>query len=314
MLTELIRELSDGKKLILLHTNADPDAVGAGYALSRCFPECVLGAHKSLNRPSKLIVNALSIEVLIDPDPRPFDKVIIVDTSTESMLGELVQHIDAPIIIDHHAKTSWPNAKLYYCDETRSSCCEMVYEILEHADREVDRTTALALLCGILSDSGGFKRATTSTFRVFIELMETAEASMAEILALTWRRPDASAKIAMFKGAHRAKYKVVGENILAYSKIGAFEGELSAALLRLGADVAVVASQKKDAFVLIAKAKSHIPLHLGNLMNELGNELNTCSGGGHKGAAGLNGVGDANELLTRCVARLEGALKEIESD
>jgi nanoRNase/pAp phosphatase (c-di-AMP/oligoRNAs hydrolase) len=45
-------------------------------------------------------------------------------------------------------------------------------------------------------------------------------------------------------------------------------------------------------------------------MDEIGREAGS-GGGGHKGAAGLNGIGDAEAMMNLCVQKLKEKLRNI---
>ena len=310
MLDKIIHELKNGKKLVLVHSNADSDAVGSAYALAQTFPNVTIGVHEGVNKSSKKLINKTGAEVVVNPNPDDYEKIFVVDTSTPSLLGNLAKDIRKPIIIiDHHAKTSWENAKLYYHDE-KPSCAEIIYEILKKANFKINKSIGLALLSGIITDTGRFRRANIGTLKIFTSIMEETKITMDEILSMVEEKPDKSEKIALLKAGQRLKYETVNEYVLAYSMIGAFEGSASSALLSLGADVAVVGRQKNSEFVVIAKSKNNVPVHLGRMMDEIGRETNT-GGGGHKGAVGLNGVGDAEAMVNICVQKLKEKLRNI---
>lgn len=309
MLDKIIHELKNGKKLILIHSNADPDATCSAYALAQAFPNITIGVYESISKSSKKLINKIGAEVVVNPNPNDFEKIFVVDTSTPSLLGTLANNIKKPIIIDHHAKTSWENAELYYHDE-KPSCAEIIYEILKKANFKMSRNVGLALLSGIITDTGRFRRADVETLKIFTSIMEETKITMDEVLSLVEEKPDKSEKIALLKAGQRLKYETVNDFVLAYSMIGAFEGSASSALLSLGADIAIVGRQKGNEFVVIARSKNNAPLHLGKVMDEIGMETNT-GGGGHKGAAGLNGIGDAEAMVNICVQKLKEKLRNI---
>ena len=310
MLDKIIHELKNGKKLVLVHSNADSDAVGSAYALAQTFPNVTIGVHEGVNKSSKKLINKTGAEVVVNPNPDDYEKIFVVDTSTPSLLGNLAKDIRKPIIIiDHHAKTSWENAKLYYHDE-KPSCAEIIYEILKKANFKMNKNVGMALLSGIITDTGRFRRADVETLKIFTSIMEETKITMDEVLSLVEEKLEKSEKIALLKAGQRLKYETVNDFVLAYSMIGAFEGSASRALTSLGADVAVVGRQKNNEFVVIARSKNNIPVHLGRMMDEIGRETNT-GGGGHKGAAGLNGVGDAEAMVNICVQKLKEKLRNI---
>ena len=70
-------------------------------------------------------------------------------------------------------------------------------------------------------------------------------------------------------------------------------------MLNIGADIAIVGSQKDDDFRVTGRAtKSAINagIHLGDMMNSMSVEIGG-EGGGHDGAAGFSGQGDVEAML-----------------
>jgi hypothetical protein len=83
-------------------------------------------------------------------------------------------------------------------------------------------------------------------------------------------------------------------------------------MLVAGADVVFVAAGKKDELRISSRAKPHIlamGIHLGKFMERIGEETGN-QGGGHDGAAGLNGKGNAGKALQLCMDRMGRLLAE----
>ncbi|MEW6070597.1 MAG: DHH family phosphoesterase [Candidatus Thermoplasmatota archaeon] len=285
-------------KIVLLHVNADIDALASAYALSKNFPSLVIGASESISKAAKKLATELKLKIIIDPELEKYKYSFVIDTATPAMLGKL--KVKSPIVIDHHLRTKWRGAKLYYCDETKTSTSEIVWQILKLKKAKLDKCTALALLSGIIADTGRFKRGSAETFKNVAELLKIAKLKLEDIVTLTEEEPDFSMKIALLKGAQRVKYKTINNKIIAWTTIGAFESTVAKALLYLGADVAIVGRQKKEDFNIIVKAKENFSIHLGKLVREIGEKLN-AQGSGHKGAAGIIGKGDVEKALDMCI-------------
>jgi len=315
MLREILRELEKGKKCVLLHVNADPDALGSAIALSLAFANVSIGAVGGLSKNGKFLQKNLGVEVIEKPDISEYDKILVVDTPSPNRLGEFRDKLENPIIIDHHSKTFDWKTNIYYVDENKSSCGEIIYQILKLGEKKINHEIGLALLAGILTDTGKFSYANAETLKTFGEIMEVSGNDMTDVLSLfeEEHETDYSRRISRLKGGQRLKYENQSGFIVAVSQIGSFESDVCGALLSLGADVAFVGSQRDDEFRISAKAAQAIlkkNLHLGNLMDEIGKE-NDCQGGGHDGAAGLSGLGDVEAMLNICLKRTKKALKLI---
>jgi phosphoesterase RecJ-like protein len=316
VLTGIAAELSkEGGTLILLHGNADPDALASGFAVQQSFPEVTIGTSGGMDRLSKLLAAELGIKTVEDVTDVHSARLLILDTSgPEQLKGEY--DLSNAIIVDHHVRNDrWASAKEYYCDDTKSSCSEIVYELLKSAHKSVSREVALALLYGMLTDTGYFKFAKPGALVAFSELMTTHNIQMDEAMGLIGVDVDISERISQLKGAQRLKYWKVGDHVVAMSQGSAFEASVCKALINLGADIAFVGSQRGPEFRISSRATPDLVrsgLHLGKLLGNVGAET-TNGGGGHPGAAGITGVGDVEAILNISAENAMKFLRQLNS-
>lgn len=311
MLSTIVQKLMSGKKVVLLHGNGDPDALGSAYALYRAFPDITVAALGGLDRLAKVMSANLEFEVQGSVDLGLYDTVVVVDSSSMEQVCIDLTGRDI-VAIDHHAPCGDWDGALFYCDETRRSCAEMVFDILRAAGTVIDRRIALALAVGMLTDSGHFRFADAAMMRAFSEVMEASGINMDEVMDLTDLEPDVSERISQLKGAQRMRFDRLGDSIVAISLGSAHESSVCKALLNIGADVAFVGSQRDERFRVSARARQDIVrkgMHLGKLLDEVGGETSS-NGGGHAGAAGLTGVGDVEAVLNMCMARSMAFFRE----
>lgn len=315
MLKEIAAELgSGGGTTVVLHGNADPDAVSSAFAISRAFEHVVISAPGGLDRASKVLARQLDIVITTESVPDS-GRMLVLDTSGPDQIPVELDYSDA-IVVDHHAKNSkWDDCRLYYCDDSKASCAEIVYELLKVAGVVPDREAALALMAGILTDTGHFKFARPGTMVTFAELMQLHGTDMDEAMGLVSMETDPSEKISQLRGAQRLKYWKVGRRIVAISQGSAFEASVCKALVHLGADIAFVGSQRGETFRISSRATSEMVragVHLGKLLNGVGSETSN-GGGGHPGAAGISGVGDVEAMLNISADNAVKRLRELES-
>jgi phosphoesterase RecJ-like protein len=316
VLSKIAAELeSASETTVLLHGNADPDALASAFAVSRTFEGVRVVAPGGLDRVSKVLARQLGMEVLADIEKQRDELILVLDTSGPDQIPLDIDYSDA-IVIDHHAlNKAWEIARIYYCDDSKASCAEIVYELLKAADKEPDKETALALMTGILTDTGNFKYARPGSMIAFAELMELHGIGMDEAIGLVSLDVELSEKISQLRGAQRLKYWKVGERVVAISQGSAFEASVCKSLLHLGADIAFVGSQRGDGFRISARATSEMVragVHLGKLLNGIGTETSN-GGGGHPGAAGISGVGDVEAMLNISAENAMKLLKKLES-
>jgi len=311
MLGTIALRLQSGTKLVLLHGNADPDALGCAFAICRSFPNVKVVAPGGLDRLSKVIGAKLNFEVGEIASLEGYDVKVVVDTSSPDQIGPFSGGLDGCIVIDHHARTDRWQGCTYYCDDTRRSCAEIVYELLKEAGIKIGKEVGLALMIGMLTDSGHLNYATPALLRSFAEIMEETRLSMDEVMDLIEIEQDVSERISQLKGAQRLKFERTDGFIVALSHGSAFESSVCKSLIGLGADVAFVGAQRDESVRISARARPEIVrmgLHLGKLLGEVGTETSN-DGGGHGGAAGLVGVGDVEAILNICSQRAIDCIK-----
>lgn len=312
MLSSIASELERGGVVALLHGNADPDALASAFAVQSCFPGVTIWTPGGTDRMGKEMTRSLGITVVESPE-RPPGILLVLDTSGPEQLPAGIDFSDA-IVIDHHARTNrWSSVRTYYCDDSKSSCAEIVLEMLKVAKKTLPKEAALALMAGIITDTGMFKFGRPSALRAFADLMEENDVQMDEATALVHMDTDISERISQLRGAQRLKYWKVGEFIVAASQGSAYEASVCKALINLGADIVFVGSQRGEDFRVSARATQEtvrMGVHLGKLLGGVGSETSN-GGGGHPGAAGITGVGDVEAILNISVDSTIRLLKRL---
>lgn len=312
MLLDIVQALrAPGRKVVLLHGNADPDALGSAFAIQQAFGDVVIAAPGGMDRVSKVVAAKLSIDVIEKVDLTEYDLVAAVDSSSAEQLG--VDGSAVTVVIDHHAPTGQWTGPLHHIDESRRSCAEIVFELLQTAGHVPDRNTALALAAGMLTDSGHFRFANPELLDGMAAVLRAGGIGMDEVMDLTEMESDVSERISQLKGAQRLRFERVGDRIAAASQGSAHESSVCRAIILAGADVAFVGSQRDERFRISARAKQDLVrkgLHLGRLLDGVGGETDN-SGGGHAGAAGLTGTGDVEAVLNMCMSKALDFLREV---
>ncbi|HSV42279.1 MAG TPA: DHH family phosphoesterase, partial [Methanomassiliicoccales archaeon] len=161
----VLDRLRSGRKLVLIHGNADPDAFGSALAIKECFEPVDICAPEGLDRVSKLLARKFEYEPLVTADPTGYDTVIVVDTSSPEQLGGMNLRTSDWIIIDHHTRTDKWCDSTYICDDSRRSCTELIFDLIQESGAPMSKKAGLALLSGMLTDSGHFHYATPLLMR-----------------------------------------------------------------------------------------------------------------------------------------------------
>jgi phosphoesterase RecJ-like protein len=324
--TEIINllETLEARYIVLLcHHNADPDAVCSAYAFAgllkktRPETEVEIGAAQGISRLSKHLLQYLPIEIKPQPSIEKADAIVLLDTNTIQQLDNLAEKVrnsKVPIVvIDHHA--SHPEtehlAKICITNEESSSTCEIVYNFYRQMNVKPDETEAKALFLGISFDTRHFVLASSTTLKNIAELID-AGVNAQETLAMLSLPMDFSERVARLKASRRTRLFKVGQWIIALSHVSAYEASAARALVELGAHVAVVAGVKNDKIEISLRSSleffKHTKIHLGrDIAKPLGEYLHGM-GGGHATAAGVNGEGDIEIGLKRCISLLKESL------
>ncbi|PMB74246.1 hypothetical protein C0199_00565 [Candidatus Bathyarchaeota archaeon] len=325
---EIIRIMDelDAKLIVLLcHHNADPDAICSAYALSSLIKKykpqakVEIGVAQGISRLSKHILKYLPITLEAQPHIENANLIIFLDTNTIQQLNNLAEKVKAAkapiIVVDHHAAHPETEkiAKLCITDENASSTCEIIYNFYKQANMKIEGNEAKALFLGIAFDTRHFVLAGSSTLKTIAELIDTG-LNAQEVLAMLSLPMDFSERVARLKACRRAKLFKIREWIIALSHVSAYQASAARAIIDLGAHVAVVAGQKNESLEISLRCTREFHektgIHLGkDVAKPLGEYLKGM-GGGHATAAGVNGVGEIEVGLKRCLRFLREKLTQ----
>jgi nanoRNase/pAp phosphatase (c-di-AMP/oligoRNAs hydrolase) len=322
-ITDLLKKIDAKFVLLLCHHNADPDAVCSAYAFAGLLKnvnpniEIEIGASQGISRLTKHLLQYLPIEVKTTPNVDRADAIVLLDTNTVQQLenlAEKVKNSKAPVIvIDHHA--SHPDtehlAKISVTNEESSSTCEIVYDFYKQMNLKPGENEAKALFLGISFDTRHFVLANSTTLKNIAELID-AGVNAQETLAMLSLPMEFSERVARLKASRRTRLFKVGDWIIALTHVSAYEASAARALVELGAHVAAVAGSKNQRIEISLRSSldfnKKTGVHLGrDVAKPLGEYLHGM-GGGHATAAGVNGEGDVELGLKRCIALLKEKL------
>lgn len=297
------RLLDYGNILFLCHRNADPDAIASAYTLAQAIGG-VVGVVEGANRVADMLISALDIEVVENPDPAAYDFTVVVDTSTRAQLGDV--KLLKYAVVDHHSTCSLKDGAEFYIHKNASSTAEIVFDILKCMEAPIMRKSAISLMAGIITDSGNFKYATPHSFRKIAEIIESSGVEYGEVVDILAATPqDISMRIAILKAANRTEIQRIGDWIIATSTVSAFGGAAAGILTHIGADVAYVGAVNKEEGIKISgrarRSAIDAGVNMGQIMEQV-SKLYSGTGGGHDGAAGMDvATGDVQAILKSCV-------------
>ncbi|MHC1596842.1 MAG: DHH family phosphoesterase [Methermicoccaceae archaeon] len=311
-----LKELLEAESsvLYLCHKNADADAVGAAFVLSQLFGGDV-GLTEGLNRVAKVMCEHLGMSPIEHPSPHGYELVVVLDTSN------IVQLNNFPLkrycVIDHHVTHELEEDAELFINEPETSTSEIVLNMMRCWGMPLTRDMSIALLAGIITDTGHLRHAKDTTFLHIFQILSEGLVRYGKVLDIISTTPqDPSMRQAVLKAAQRMKLHKAGRFIVASSNVGSFTDAASAGLVSLGADVAFVATPLRNGVRISARAKRETVssgLNLGELFSTMAQDLGG-GGGGHPAAAGIEVGGDAKELLAQCVSRTVEVLQEAQRE
>ncbi len=301
---------------ILLHHNADPDAVGSGVALARALEQRGVKTRvivpDTVSLQARKALNKYPYEIEKWDGKRVRGLVFILDTPSSEQLGGIEISKRATIVlIDHHSRSDLAEiARHAIIDEEATSTASMVYEILEREGFEITREIAFFLVLGIIGDTGYFRLITQRDARILSHLLGMVDAQ--EVMKSMAKEQSFSDRVALAKACARMEAYRIGERIVVFSQVGSSESEVALFFVRSFAHVAIVFNAKKGGVRVSARALRGLKgkIDLASLLSKIEDVIDGHAGG-HDLAAGANGnnpesVEEAKRILLRELEDLFG--------
>ena len=297
---------------VLAGQNGDMDTVGSAIALASIHPS-LLACGLHIGRVAKRMVTELNapfrkIAATGTVFPDQLGGIVIVDAAAPDQVG-----IDLPnvpkLILDHHATNGWElnegDCMLKW--DVRATTEMVATYMFEHANEAMTDSVRKMLLAGMITDTGRFKHADTSSFEITTQLLNDADIDYAEFCEHIEREETSpSERGSLLRGLSRTKHHDAGDWSLVTTYAGTLEGRLASLLLGTGCDVSLVSRHREGQTRLTARATRKATLrgvHLGSIMQAIA-EQHGGDGGGHDGAAGWTGTVDRVRAESAFIAQL----------
>jgi len=291
-IVKFVRKLDGKSVLILTHHNADIDAAASAIGLSMIFEQLgiksSIGVSESVSKAAKNI--SKDRKILIDPDCGKFDSVIVVDTSVPEQVSRIT-NLKVDAIIDHHIPGKLADeAKAKWIAPESKSTAQMIYKLAKSLKCKISKEFAMIIAAGIVADTAHLKIADIDVFETLTELLKTG-ISFENVLSSIETPMDQSEIIAALKAAQRSEIYKIGDLIVCTSKISSHEAPAARALMKMGADIAIVATIRDDEIRISSRGRDRI-LKYGIDLSEIFKDIGAAvggSGGGHNMAGSANG-------------------------
>jgi nanoRNase/pAp phosphatase (c-di-AMP/oligoRNAs hydrolase)/uncharacterized UPF0146 family protein len=169
---EGVKESEDGKLGIVVHDSPDPDAIASALALKQIAKHVGVSADilyrgEIGHHVNRAFVNILGMEMIRierEEDLKGYGKLALVDATVPGVHNPLPSPPEGKvnIIIDHHTANNKEKVAADFLEVQPDSgaTSTIMTGYLQELDIPVDKVLATALLHGIRTDTGGFKRET----------------------------------------------------------------------------------------------------------------------------------------------------------
>jgi len=241
------------------------------------------------------------------------DVIVIVDSNNlEQIKLPSKLNLDVPFIfVDHHLdleKNYEGNiTSLNLIFENYSSTAEIILELINDYDFDLPIPYKYLLISAILTDSGFLKYGNTETIKHLLNILQN-EIDFQDVLPLLENETDISKKIASIKGLQRAKLIRVDNWLIGISHVSSFSASVASTLIKVGFDVGIVYTKEKSKYRISTRAKKNVCLKTGLHLGKILNGISNVDGGGHDGAATLNGENDFERNLNEVIDNIKRTL------
>ena len=309
----LLSRLKGRRAIITFHSLGDVDAAGAAIAISRMIGKsCVVAPPDRPSSAARKLLDYTGTQTTLFSGLKISgnDFIIALDSASPHLMPHLAG-IQPDLLIDHH---SWLGgeiqAKQSINDPAASSTCEMLFFLLDPADR----ISCTALLLGIISDSAGFRYATSRTFEAASALLGRSGLTYSQIQSLAIVPETLDERAESLRSCQSVSAERIGGHIVATAMAKSHEAHFADALVHLGADIAFVGCEAEDGRISARMRDSmQGKVRLDGIMFEVGKVLGG-HGSGHELAAGASGSKEnLRAALGICVKLAEQQIHSTES-
>lgn len=177
---ELLQSATD--VTLLAHVNPDADALGSALALGLALHRRGVTVRVSFGSPDSVPETLLPLDhagllVPADDVPAAAPLVVALDTASLGRLGKLGDRVANTIaaggqvlVVDHHASNTRFGTH-HVVDEHAVATAALVASLLDALGVELDAELAGCIYAGIVTDTGGFRRATPETHQLAARLI-----------------------------------------------------------------------------------------------------------------------------------------------
>ncbi|QDQ99244.1 bifunctional oligoribonuclease/PAP phosphatase NrnA [Tomitella fengzijianii] len=307
---------------VLSHINPDADTIGSALALALALERAGTPVRVSFPAPHQLPRSLRLLpgrHLLCPPEEVPADSevAVAVDCSSSDRLGELAGVLDAAgtaLVVDHHStNTGFGDAAVV--DPHAQSTTVIVERILRAWGAPVDADIAKCLYAGLVTDTGGLRRADTTSLRMTADLLETGFDGPELLRGLMDSHPFAwLPMLGTVLGRARLDPEAVGGRGMVHTAIHVedargveweeVESVIDIVRTSEEAEVAVVLKERASS-AAAPRTRWSVSLRSRGSV-DVAAVARSLGGGGHRAAAGYSAAGTHDDVLVELRAALGG--------
>lgn len=289
---EIKKALEKSKEAtIIVHHNADPDAIGSAVALARGIAQ--LGVKSTVFAPKDISRQSMAV---LEKYPYPVERsakigslAFIIDSSSLEQVPAAIPEKCTVILLDHHEPGELAKrADISLIRPESHSTAALVQPLLLELSIELTREIRFFLLTGIVADTGFLRYASREDLKTVLELSE--DIGLESVFSSLTVPEELSERLAKLQAAKRLELYRFGDFVAAFSSIGSFESQSALGIIKNGADIAVVFNIQKNEIRISGRMRHGLPggIDLAEAFAKIGKIIDGGAGG-HRTAASANG-------------------------
>ena len=167
-MNQIIKILKKSKSVAVFgHQSPDGDCLGSISAIYFLLKSLGKNINAFIDDNIPKMYNFLQYDYInaVEFNKNDYDLVISTDIASKRMLGkysEIFDNFDNSIVIDHHKNRDLVG-KYTYVDISKSSCSEIIFDILSMAKKKPTKDIATKLYMGVVDDTGCFLHSNTTS-------------------------------------------------------------------------------------------------------------------------------------------------------
>jgi len=305
--------------LVVSHVQPDGDAISStvlvAWMLKQLGKKAVLINEGAVPVRLRYLESSASIVNYTEEKPETkFDRIIAVDCADARRIGLVAESFAANpqlLNIDHHpTNDSYGTVNLIHSDA--AATVEILYDLIQHAELDLDLAAATAVYTGLLTDTGGFRYSSTTpkVMRIASEMLELGVPGhkLADYLL---ERMTKAQLLLLQRGLNQLSFSE--DNQIAWISVSL-------------EDMAKTSATSEDLEGLVNYARNVDGVEVGMLVKETAHNqvkvslrsagkvdvaaiAQSFGGGGHVRAAGCKLEGSLQSAVERVVAAVSEALK-----